>query len=381
MLPRDLLTAEDVRAAGFRPEEPLETADERSAQVWYRAGRRGGAWDVGLGLYAAGDRAEADRRWREVRAELDRGEAGPEPVDVGDEAVYAGRRLYLRQGGHVLWVAVEGPEPVLARWAAEHLARAVCPRVAPLPPAPAGSPEPPGSPDPSAIPEPPATPGPPAAPEPSAAATGGEGGAEAPAAPEPATSEPDGPAAGASASVAAAATAVLTPRPTAPGRYRRRHLAHARLALVGDVLVVTDARGRDHHLPLDGTLNAPEAIGIVLTPRQGPAYLAVLDGHGRPVVRDGEAGAWAPDDIRAFAAATGLRYLDPAPRPARVDRTRPPVEVEGTPWAFILLTLAAVVALAVLLVVGAPAVTLLAVPVVAAALGYAAARADQTRIP
>jgi hypothetical protein len=178
---------------------------------------------------------------------------------------------------------------------------------------------------------------------------------------------------------------VLRPQATVPGRYPRRHLANASLAVDGDELVVTDARGRERRLALDGTPEAPAAIGMTIDPRHtlaAPvAYLAVVDGAGRLLVRDGELGVWALEDVQRFATEAGLRYLEPEMRTHEIDRHRQPIELEGTPWAFITLTLAALVAAVVLVVVGAPAAAFLAAAAIIVTLGVAASRAGQVRIP
>jgi hypothetical protein len=106
----------------------------------------------------------------------------------------------------------------------------------------------------------------------------------------------------------------------------------------------------------------------------------VVDGAGRLLVRDGELGVWALEDVRRFAAAAGLRYLEPEARTHEVDWHRQPVELEGTPWGFILLSLAAVAAAVVLVVTGAPAVAFPAAAAVVVAVGVAGSRAGQVRV-
>jgi hypothetical protein len=361
--PRTLLTADDIRSAGFRPEPGSETVDDQVAHVWYPSIRRGERWDIGLGVYGAPDAADAERYWDGLVGELGGGDLGVERVDVGDQAVHAEGWLYVRQRGQVLWIAVEGPDPVLARWAVERLARSVCPRVAELPP--------PGE-DPSVL----ATESAPLAPDLSQEEVVDDPPppAEPPPAPSPTAPVPEALDAGGP---------VLRPRATAPGRYRRRHLGTAGLTLLDGRLVVVDARGREHRFALDGTAGAPAAIGLTFDPRGAVtvAYLAVLDGEGRLLVRDGEPGAWAVDDIRLFAEATGLRYLEPEARVDPVDWHRQPVEMEGTPWVFMLLLAVAVVGAVALVAAGAPALAVLAAGVAVVAVGWLASRLAHVRVP
>lgn len=405
--PRTLLTANDIRAAGFRPEAGSETVDEQVAHVWYPSARRGDRWDIGLGLYAAAHVEDADRYWDGLMDELGGGDVAPERVAVGERAVHADGWLYVRQRGQVFWIAVEGPDPVLARWAVERLARTICPRIPALPsdPSPASLSSHSAAGAPAAIADPAEPAARPAAP--AVAAQAGDPSVAAEALEPPATGDPSGGAFGSSAPGEASVehrlpsgggggadvgegdrktgrTRGLRPRATVSGRYPRRHLANAALDVDGDELVVTDARGRERRLALDGTPEAPAAIGMTIDPRHtlaAPvAYLAVVDGAGRLLVRDGELGVWSLDDLRRFAAEAGLRYLEPEMRTHEIDRHRQPIELEGTPWAFILLSLAAVVAAVVLAVVGAPAVAFVGGAAAIAALGFAASRAGQVRI-
>ena len=408
--PRTLLTADDVRSAGFRPEPGSETVDDQVAHVWYPSTRRGERWDIGLGVYGAPDLADAERYWDSLVGELGGGDLGVERVAVGDEAVHAEGWLYVRQRGQVLWIAVEGPDPVLARWAVERFARAACPRVPELAaegaepsvlaaegapgvrdpsqeagsepwlagpaaatsPAPAVEPEPePDLPEPHLdLPEPEPEPDS-HLPEPSPA-------------PDPSEQEPaPAPVVPAAPTALEAGGPVLRPRATAPGRYRRRHLATAGLTLLDGTLVVVDARGREHRFAMDRTAAAPAAIGLTFDPRGAVtvAYLAVLDGEGRLLVRDGEPGAWAVDDIRRFAEATGLRYLEPEARVDPIDWRRQPVEMEGTPWVFMLLVAVAVVGAVALVVAGAPALVVLAACAGVVAVGWLASRLSHVRVP
>jgi hypothetical protein len=447
--PRTLLTRNDIRAAGFRPEPGAETIDAQVAHVWYPSTRRGDRWNIGLGVFGAEYAAEADRYWDALVAELGSEDVPLERVAVGEQAVHAEGWLYVRQRGQVLWVAVEGPDPVLARWAVERLARAVCTRVTPLPAAP---PAPTAAAAPDAAPAVPAEPvvGPdvlPVTPPPgrargrrrrvgagrSTSAAGGESvasGAEptaaaagAPVAPVEGDAAADvgaggetgtgtavrsgveadaGVGVGAEAAAGAGGAAgeparvhdlrkpdvevEVRPRVTVAGRYPRRHLQNARLAAVGDDLVVTDARGRERRLPRDGTPAAPAAVGLTVDPRRtlgAPAtYLAVLDGEGRLLVRDGEAGVWALDDLRRFAAEAGLRYLEPEARADRIDRQRQPIELEGTPWAFLALV-AVVVAGGLALGLGAvelPGLAVLGIASALAAVAMLASRRGQVQM-
>jgi hypothetical protein len=142
----DLLTASDVRAAGFQV-VATEESDEPGRAVTVRARRGPTAWDLGLGLHDEVGGAAAVTYFREV---VDALGTGAEPVpNLGDEAVYAAGWLYVRSGDRVFWVCAESPEAPRgqARDAALRLAIPVLARVDRLPaahvraraPAPAGA--------------------------------------------------------------------------------------------------------------------------------------------------------------------------------------------------------------------------------------------------
>lgn len=143
---------------------------------------------------------------------------------------------------------------------------------------------------------------------------------------------------------AAAVATVLVPRVGEPGRYSRRHAANARLAVEGGALVATDARGRRHEAPMDGSPQAPSAIGVVLNAsghHRAPVHvLVVLDRRSQVVVRDDDGGLWRDDDVRRFARAAGLRFLPHEPFLLEEDRARPAVTLGTFPWVSIALVVA-----------------------------------------
>jgi hypothetical protein len=172
-----------------------------------------------------------------------------------------------------------------------------------------------------------------------------------------------------------AVPAVLTPRIALAGRYARRHVANARLAVEGAgdgrALVATDSRGRRHAFPLDGSADAPASVGVVLMPagRRGSVdNLVVADARGRALVRDRHGGLWLPGDVVAFADAAGLRALSDADVPPVDDATRRVASLEPSPWplaAGLLAVLPLGAGLAVAGVSGAAAAVVIAVVVVA----------------
>lgn len=131
----DLLTASDVRAAGFQVMD-TDVRDEPGRALSVRAVRGVETWEIGVGLHGESGVAAADDYFRDVLDGFAQGIPAERMDDLGDDAVYSDGWLYVRRRTWVFWVSVESrhrDDPRFVRDAARRLAIPVLSRVEALP--------------------------------------------------------------------------------------------------------------------------------------------------------------------------------------------------------------------------------------------------------